>query len=1068
MSDSEHQPSSSTSNAENKEQYKKGGLLSRYKSQQHVQQHISVSQSPDGPVPVLVSRPLEPSLDQADNDNRLTRRMSGGLLTNAGMRRRRISDIPRVDTIAPSEDKSAPVGADQRVSIQVQPVWEQKTPSSQASIQDIVPASSLPQSSYRIPDVPVMPDIYGTQGEQQQSSWGEAPDAHGMIFATVDAMRQWTGRMAAIVGYRPSVPLPPAPYMEMYHGDDEGLVAKSVRQKDGGWKRSHILRVTRQMRQRRVRWHKGPRRIWVSFGVTMLILFLFTTFGGSAYAYSYYKAQLPKVQQYATKHMPQDTRIYDRNGHLLFEAYQKDSFDPTQNGRRIPVTYKDLPAVLQDAQIAIEDSSFWQNNGISFTGIARAATEGVGGGSTITQQLIKNLSGNEQYSLFRKIPEAAMAIGMTQEYPKTTILTMYFNTVPYGTIDLGVESAVEDYFHLQPHCDARTFHCTPAVANLDYNTHTKKHDPLLALARASLLAGIPNAPAYYTPTIAGNKQNALDRQAVVLQAMIHQHMKLYGKPITPAMAKQAVRMMKNTTFRTPPAIKHAPHFVDWVMTQVESALGNGDATQGIQAFLTGGYNIRTTIDMHLEEYVEHAVQRHLYQSEYQMFPTYAAGYKVLSQDLNVNSAAVVVLDSKTGEILAMDGSGGYDNANIEVGGQYNVAAPPNDNGHGFSSVDGKPLGRPPGSTFKPIVYATAFQMGLNPNTILPDTETFFPNGMPAGTAVPTTRYQRENTNNNGLYVPSDYGDTYHPNLYRGHAPTIHYDTSNSFNIPALKAMQFAGQANVLATARRMGITTISPNGISWAIGSQNAPLLQMTGAYQTFANDGKHIPPQGILDIYDSYGHDLYHYDPVHPPASQVLSPQVAYMVSSVLVDENSRYEEFGNDYDLTFADKDINCRYISGLSTSLNGYGCQYPVAAKTGTSDDFRDNLTIGYTPDVTVGVWAGNANNEAMGKDTVGITGAAPIWHSVIEHTLGWCNQVYDAVPCGPDLKLPFSSQPNFLFQNPGGLTEMSANPYNGLLGSGLAPDWIIGGQEPTQTGIPENGMPINAEVEPLSAG
>ncbi len=239
----------------------------------------------------------------------------------------------------------------------------------------------------------------------------------------------------------------------------------------------------------------------------------------------------------------------------------------------------------------------------------------------------------------------------------------------------------------------------------------------------------------------------------------------------------------------------------------------------------------------------------------------------------------------------------------------------------------------------------------------------------------------------------------------------------------------------------MGITTLNKvSGTTWALGTEPVPLFQMVGAYQTFANSGQHIPPQGVLDIWDNLGHSLYHYDPRQPPATQMLSPQVAYMMTSILKDEPSRQLEFGTDHDLSFADKDYTCAVTPD---------CQHQVAAKTGTTDNFKDNSTIGYTADAVVGVWAGNANGNPM-NNVIGITGAAPIWHSVMEHVMGWCNQDTDQVTCGADSHFRFSGNPQWQFTVPNGITKQPVSGANGLQGGGNY-DWVLNNQAPLQSGV-----------------
>ena len=685
-----------------------------------------------------------------------------------------------------------------------------------------------------------------------------------------------------------------------------------------------------------------------------------------------------------------------------------------------------------------KDHTFWTNTGVDPQGITRAALSYVehnasiqGGGSTLTQQVIKNLTGDNQDTLSRKIPEAALAIGLTQQYPKWKIMEMYFNVASFGPLDIGIESAVEEYFHLMPQCD-QNFKCTPGITKLDLNQQTNQHDPLLGLARASLLAGLPQNPVGYYPAGGdASKQQALARQQYVLAQMMQMNMSVQGLgPITPAIAQQAGTLMANTTFTPYQDPKLAPHFVDWIINQVETILGNGDPNQGIVPFLTGGFNIRTTIDVNLENFVEAAVKFHLTQPEFHYF----GNEEPIDTAHNIHDAAVVVMNAHTGEILAMDGSADYNDPNIEVGGEYNVADPP-------ANADGTPAGRQVGSTFKPFVYATSFEMGWYPSMVVPDVQTFFPNGVSAGAPESTT------------YHPPDYSANGDPNHYGGNREaTVRMATAQSQNVGAVRAMEYAGPENVLTTVHRLGLTEEQNLGISWALGTENASVLQMTDAYQAFANGGARVPSQGILDIWDNYGHNLFHYDTAHPPTLPVFSPQVSYLMTSVLIDEKSRYAEFGIDHDLSFWDIDPTCAY-----ESFND--CQHPVAAKTGTTDGPKDNWTMGYTPNVVVGVWSGNANDETMYPGTLGIVGAAPIWHSVMETLAGVCpSPTYPTVPCPQNYNPSTFTQELGIgqqqtFTPPSGVHQVCTSSSNGLLGSGNC-DWMIDGEDPLQAGNPPN--------------
>jgi membrane peptidoglycan carboxypeptidase len=434
---------------------------------------------------------------------------------------------------------------------------------------------------------------------------------------------------------------------------------------------------------------------------------------------------------------------------------------------------------------------------------------------------------------------------------------------------------------------------------------------------------------------------------------------------------------------------------------------------GVDTFLNGGFNIYTTIDYRLEAYVESAVRRHLQQTELQQFP-YAHYGLLSSPTYNLYDAAVVAMDAKTGEVLAMDGSTDYNSTNKEIHGNFNVAVNPT---------------RSPGSTIKPIVYATAFQEGWYPGIVVPDFKTYFP---VAGSGSPAT------CDFVHAYCPQDYN-----NQYSNSDTSIRSALANSRNVPAVKTLLYAGIGNVINMAQRFGITTVSQkhdSNLSFALGTSGIPLIQMVGAYQVFADNGVRVPPKSILDIWDNYGHHLYHYDPTHPGGIQVISPQVAFLMTSVLSDEEARRNEFWPDHDLSF--------WGNVGFADLPNPG--YPnVAAKTGTTEDFRDNWTIGYTSGVVVGVWGGNADNSPMTTNVVGITGAAPIWHSVITYLSGMCNSANDGIPC-PHTNLTFQPQ---TFTPPPGVTKQCVSTANGLAssGGGGTCDYMLDGEYPGASGV-----------------
>lgn len=894
-------------------------------------------------------------------------------------------------------------------------------PVQQSSLQPMSPVQQSPVQSPMLPmqQPPLQPRMQppaelSPRGWPTSQGYPSPPRPQGLLASTMQAVRSWSGKMMAMR----QAPLPVPEPLVIYHPAMPELPTRTK-----PWKRSRTMRVALRMKHRRLRWQRSRpngKKIAVGILIAFCLLLVVSLSSGSAYAYSYYESQLPRLQGLANQQTEQTTRIYDRNGVLLYEAY-------AAGGRSTPVAYKYIPQIMQDAMIAAEDHTFWTNSGVDPQGILRAATEYASsgsvqsGGSTITQQVIKNMTHDSDVSLGRKIPEAALAIGMTQQYTKSKILEMYFNIAPFGAQDIGVEAAARDFFGLQPHCD-KNFNCIPAIYYLDYNNSKDPHDPLLALARASLLAGMPQNPPAYDPTLSPtNKQAALVRQDYVLNEMLGMGMQVQGLgPITPAIIKQAEALTARMAFKPYQHNIKDPHFVYWVIQQLETALGGGDPQKGVQAFISGGFNIRTTIDSNLEAYVESAVHRHLDEPEYQPF---IGDYGPLNTLHNVHDSAVVVMNAKTGEVLAMDGSADFNDNSPPVAGNVNAALAP----------------RQPGSSFKPIVYTTAFDMGWYPGMVIPDRQTFFPlNG-----------YQDPNGNlQTSTYHPTDYGGA-----YNNMNSSIRIDLQNSFNVPAIKAFTYAGLNNVVNMARRFGITAIDSDvaqynqihhthdtvnqvfGPSMALGTAEIPLIQMAGAYQVFANQGRRIPPVGILDIWDNYGHHIYHYDTTHPQSIQVISPQLAYLMTSVLDDEASRAYEFENDHVLSMWDW-----------TLPNGTVPQ--VAAKTGTTDNFQDNWTIGYTPNVVVGVWSGNADGEFFKGHVVGITGAAPIWHDVMEHVMG------RDIPNTPHFNFGFN---NYTFPAPPpGVVQQATSSITGLMGTGVT-DWMLQGDVPQQSGMPP--APVN---------
>jgi 1A family penicillin-binding protein len=320
---------------------------------------------------------------------------------------------------------------------------------------------------------------------------------------------------------------------------------------------------------------------------------------------------------------------------------------------------------------------------------------------------------------------------------------------------------------------------------------------------------------------------------------------------------------------------------------------------------------------------------------------------------NVTNGALVALDTATGEVLAMVGSKDFRDESIS--GQVNMAVSP----------------RQPGSTFKPITYLTAFEkLNWTPSTLLMDVPVQYPDG--AG----------------GIYEPRNYDDKFHGPV------SLRQALANSYNIPPLKTLEAAGIEAVLEMARRLGLTTLTrPDyGLSLTLGSGEVPVIEMTGAFQSIANGGVRVPPTAILSLTDSFGRAI---EPARPPAQAVLRPEHAYLMTNILADNAARSLSFGPN---------------SVLNLSR-------PAAAKTGTTNDFRDNWTIGYTPDIVTGVWVGNADRTPM-NNISGLAGAGPIWHNFME-------RAHEGLP-GRD------------FTRPEGIVEMEVCADSGTIPSPVCPE------------------------------
>ncbi len=585
----------------------------------------------------------------------------------------------------------------------------------------------------------------------------------------------------------------------------------------------------------------------------------------------YFAFRIPSPKLLTDRPQPQATKIYDRNGELLYNIFK--------NQNRTPIKLADVPPYMRDATISIEDRTFYTDPGFSVTGILRSLWELIlthhiqGGGSTLTQQLVKNALLSNEQTVSRKIKEFILAIEVERLYTKDQILDMYLNEIPYGGTAYGIEAA----------------------ANLYFGKHAKDLD----LAQSSLLAGLPQEPSVYSP-YGTHPELAKVRQKEVLQSMVS------NGYISQKQADDAYN--EKLTYRTPQSQVgfKAPHFVLYVKQKLEEQFGTAMVEEG-------GLHVTTTLDYKLQEQAQNIVKNEI---------------NNLTQ-YHVGNGAAVILDPKTGEILAMIGSKDYFDAADD--GNFNVAINP----------------RQPGSSTKPIIYAKALEKGYTASTVLMDVQTKFPGG--SGTQ---------------WYIPGDYDGTFHGPVQ------VRYALANSLNIPAVKMLAMVGIKDAMELGYEMGVSTWQPTqqnisniGLSLVLGGREVKLLDLATAYSVFADEGYHHDPVSILKVTDSTGKVLYEY---HPDQGQkILDPGIAFIISSILSDNGARTMAFGPNSVLVVPGK---------------------TVAVKTGTTDDKRDNWAVGYTPSYVVGVWVGNNDDTPMNQAIAsGITGASPIWNKIMSAAL-----------------------------------------------------------------------------------
>jgi 1A family penicillin-binding protein len=634
---------------------------------------------------------------------------------------------------------------------------------------------------------------------------------------------------------------------------------------------------------------------------------------------------LPALEDLPERLRTPSVRIVDRNDRLLYEALYQEG------GRNTVVPLESIPQDCRQATIATEDRSFYTNPGVDLRGMVRAAWinlqggQTIAGGSTITQQVVRNLlleTGERgERSLRRKLREAILAWQLTQRKSKDDILGLYLNQTYYGGMAYGIEAA------------AQTFFGKPA-SRLD-------------LAECALLAGLPQAPAVYNPFT--DLESSRKRQKVVLNLMA-------ADGYISAEQEQLAEREELVLAESPYPIE-APHFVMLVRNQIDKLFSPEDIYQ------QGGLVVHTTLDLDWQRQAEEAIKHQL--EALQRSP----------DDLghNVNNAALVALDPHNGEILALVGSPDY--FNVADSGAIDMAISP----------------RQPGSALKPLVYAAALDPssptgGWTAATMLLDVQTSFL------------------TADGKAYTPANYD-------LREHGPVlVRTALASSLNIPAVLTLDHVGLQSLFSFATKLGISTLSdPKGydLSLALGGGAVRLIELTAAYGAFANGGYRVEPHAIQEVRNLHGDLLY-----NAPGTvqqRVMDERIAWLISDILSDNDARRLGFG--------------------ANSL--LRLDRPAAVKTGTTSNFHDNWTVGYTPDLVVGVWSGNTNYEPM-REVNGLSGAAPIWHQFMRTVL--------------------AEQPIHPFIQPQGLTQVEICALSGTLPGEACPyrrkEWFIQGTQPKQ--------------------
>lgn len=694
---------------------------------------------------------------------------------------------------------------------------------------------------------------------------------------------------------------------------------------------------------------KLPKIVTAKTFITLFALILLSLFTISYSFWFFIIKDLPKAEELINRDINISTKIYDRNGELLYTIYKDEN--------RTPIALDNIPAQVRLATIAIEDAEFYSHPGFSVRGITRAIIRNIKrgeltGGSTITQQLVKNALLSPEKTLSRKLKEIFLSIKVELYYDKDTILEMYLNEVAYGGTAYGIQEAARTYF--------------------------AKDADQLTLAESALLAGLPKSPTRYSP-FGPNKDFAFERQKEVLNLM---HVNGFITSQQKFEAEQeAITFAANKT-----DIK-APHFVMYVREHLVDIYGE-------EVVAKGGLEVFTTLDLRMQNLAEEIVREEV---------------EKLSS-LNVGNGAALIIEPNTGDVLAMVGSKDY--FDTESDGNVNITL----------------AQRQPGSSIKVINYAFALSNNFTPATIIKDSPvTFTVSGQPP-------------------YSPRNYD-----NRYRGNIP-LRNALAESRNIPAVRVLASYGVDKMIQLGRSMGITTwVNPSnyGLSLTLGGGEVRLIDLATVYATIANYGRRQNINPLLKVTNYEGKVLEEKKCIPSEkgssiaekiirSTQVLATSSAKKIQDTQIDGCGGEQVLDPRVSYLLIDilKDNKARSLAFGSSSLLIVPGHQEVAVKTGTSNDLRDNLAIGFNQKYLVATWVGNNDNSPMSRIASGITGATPIFNKIMSAIL--------------------TNEENHDWIIPDGLVQVPICPITGTLpcqGCPIRIEWFLEESQPTTTCNPD---------------